>query len=67
MALYRGVYSIPFDATNLDRRILNQTAVEELQKRNIIKDGDLVIITKGDLIGVHGRTNSMKIYTVGEK
>ncbi len=67
MALYRGVYSIPFDATHLDRRILNQTAVEELQKRNIIKDGDLVIITKGDLIGVHGRTNSMKIYTVGEK
>ncbi|MDR3490600.1 MAG: pyruvate kinase [Gammaproteobacteria bacterium] len=67
MALYSGVYSIPFDATDMDRRVLNQTAVGELQKRNILQDGDLVIITKGDLIGVHGRTNSLKIYTVGGK
>lgn len=64
MALYRGVYPIPFDATHIDRRVLNQEAVAELQKRDILKEGDLVIITKGDLIGVHGRTNSMKIYTV---
>ena len=65
MALYRGVYPIPFEATHVDRRELNQTAVNELQKRNILQEGDLVIITKGDLIGVHGRTNSMKIFTVG--
>jgi pyruvate kinase len=65
MALYRDVYPIPFDATHLDRRVLNQSAVEELKKRDILKDGDLVIITKGDLIGVHGRTNAMKIFTVG--
>lgn len=65
MALYRDVYPIHFDATDLDRRVLNQAAVEELKKRGIVKDGDLVILTKGDLIGVHGRTNSMKIFTVG--
>lgn len=65
MALYRGVYPIPFDATHMDRRALNQEAVAELQKRDILKNGDLVIITKGDLIGVHGKTNSMKIFTVG--
>lgn len=65
MALYRGVYPIPFDATHIDRRTLNQTAVAELKKRGILQDGDLVIITKGDLIGVHGRTNSLKIFTVG--
>jgi pyruvate kinase len=65
MTLYRDVYPIPFDATDLDRRVINQAAVEELKKRGILKDGDLVIITKGDLIGVHGRTNSMKIFTVG--
>lgn len=64
MTLYRGVYPIPFDATDIDRRILNQSAVEALQQRGILKKGDLVIITKGDLIGVHGRTNSMKIVTV---
>lgn len=64
MALYRGVYPIPFDATHIDRRTLNHSASEELQKRGILKEGDHVIITKGDLIGVHGRTNSLKIYTV---
>lgn len=65
MTLYRGVYPIPFDATHIDRRILNQAAIEELQNRKILKTGDLVIVTKGDLIGVHGRTNSLKIVTVG--
>lgn len=66
MTLYRDVYPLPFEATHVDRRILNQSAIQELQKRGILKTGDLVIITKGDLIGVHGRTNSMKIMTVGE-
>lgn len=65
MALFRGVYPIPFDATHIDRRSLNQAAVDELKNRGILQDGDIVIITKGDLIGVHGRTNSMKIFTVG--
>lgn len=66
MALYRGVYPIPFDATHIDRRVLNKSAIDELQLRGILHPGDWVIITKGDLIGVHGRTNSMKIVTVGD-
>ncbi len=66
MTLYRGVYPISFDATHIDRRELNQAAISELQQRGILKLGDLVIITKGDLIGVHGRTNSLKIVTVGD-
>lgn len=66
MTLYRGVYPIPFDATHIDRRVLNQAATIELRDREILKNGDLVIITKGDLIGVHGRTNSLKIVTVGD-
>ncbi|MHB1947541.1 MAG: pyruvate kinase [Gammaproteobacteria bacterium] len=67
MALYRGVYPIPFDATHIDRRTLNASAAWELQSRGILKEGDLVIITKGDLIGVHGRTNALKIFTVGSQ
>lgn len=66
MTLYRGVYPIPFDATHIDRRVLNQEAISELQRRNILKNSDLVIITKGDLIGVHGRTNSLKIVSVSD-
>lgn len=64
MTLYRGVYPLTFDATHIDRRVLNISAIQELQKRRILHSGDLVIITKGDLIGVHGRTNSLKIVTV---
>lgn len=66
MTLYRDVYPITFDATHIDRRILNRAAIAELEKRDIIKNGDLVLITKGDLIGVHGRTNSLKIVSVGD-
>lgn len=66
MTLYRGVFPISFDATPIDRRILNQEAVASLANLGIIHTGDLVIITKGDLIGVHGKTNSMKIVSVGD-
>ena len=66
MTLYRGVYPVPFDATHIDRRVLNNSAITTLQERQILKKGDMVIITKGDLIGVHGRTNSLKIVTVGD-
>ena len=66
MTLFRGVYPLRFNATDYDRRILNQAAVAVLQQRNIVNDGDNVILTKGDLIGIHGKTNSMKIITVGE-
>lgn len=66
MTLYRGVYPIPFDATDIDRRQLNASAIQELQKLGILNIGDIVIITKGDLIGVHGRTNALKIVTVGD-
>ncbi|MDX1900761.1 MAG: pyruvate kinase [Gammaproteobacteria bacterium] len=65
MTLYRGVFPIPFDATHVDRRIVNAASAAELQKRGILNQGDLVIITKGDLMGVHGKTNAMKIFTVG--
>ena len=34
-------------------------------KAGTIADGDLVIITKGDLMGTGGGTNAMKIVEVG--
>lgn len=66
MTLYKGVHPIPFDATNIDRRILNHAAISELEQRGILHKGELVILTKGDLIGIHGKTNSLKIVTVGD-
>lgn len=64
MALYRGVYPVNFNATAHPYDVVNQMAVAELKKNNIVKSGDWVIITRGDLIGVHGQTNSLKIIQV---
>ncbi|OGT30621.1 MAG: pyruvate kinase [Gammaproteobacteria bacterium RIFCSPHIGHO2_12_FULL_35_23] len=64
MNLYRGVYAIKFDMTKIPRPSLNRVAADELVKKGILKMGDLVIITKGDIVGVHGFTNSLKIFNV---
>lgn len=40
-------------------------AVECAQKTNLIKDGDLVVITGGAPMGVAGTTNIMKVHLVG--
>lgn len=64
VALYRGVYSVPFDVTQLARQEINKEAVQCLKEKNIIKAGDHVLITKGSAIGISGQTNSMKIYIV---
>jgi pyruvate kinase len=37
-----------------------------LLKKGVVKEGDLVIISKGDLMGRMGGTNAMKIVRVGE-
>ncbi len=66
MTLYRGVYPIKFDITEQVSDEVNRQAILELQRRGFLCEGDLVIITKGDLIGLGGGTNTMKIVKVGE-
>jgi pyruvate kinase len=65
IAMFRGVEAIPYDATSVDRKDVNRLAVRELESRNIVKKGDLVILTKGEHMGIDGGTNAMKILTVG--
>jgi pyruvate kinase len=66
VTLYRGVYPVNFEIQNTDHPTVNLKTVEELRRLGEVKDGDLVIITKGDLMGVMGGTNSMKIVCVGQ-
>lgn len=66
VTLFRGVYPVSFDVTSSDHAEVNREAVDELLRRGAVRDGDLVIITKGDLMGVHGGTNALKIVKVGE-
>lgn len=67
MNLYRGVYPILFDATQIHRPDINRRAIEVLEERDLVKKGDFVIVTKGSAMGVHGGTNSLKIVEVGKK
>ncbi len=65
-ALYRGVVPIHFPYDTTDHAEVNRMVVAELRRREMLEDGDLVIITKGDLMGEMGGTNAMKIVRVGE-
>ncbi|NOX07893.1 MAG: pyruvate kinase [Gammaproteobacteria bacterium] len=65
VTMYRGVYPVSFDVTTTDHAEINQEAIDELVRRGAVRDGDRVILTKGDLSGVEGGTNAMKIICVG--
>jgi len=64
VTLYRGVFPFYFTHEAQDHAEVNRGIVEELRKRQQAKDGDKFIITKGDLTGVQGGTNTLKVITV---
>ncbi|WP_417582622.1 pyruvate kinase [Nitrincola sp.] len=66
VALYRGVKPLEFDTSRIYKSEINQRAVNSLVSFNEAKDGDLVVMTKGDYLNVHGGTNTMKIVRVGD-
>ncbi|MCH9644059.1 MAG: pyruvate kinase [Gammaproteobacteria bacterium] len=66
MSLYRGVYPIYFDVTKCTRDEVNPKAVDVLDQQGLVNKGELVILTKGDHLGVGGGSNAMKILRVGE-
>ena len=66
VTLYRGVYPIKFDITHTDPLEANKEIINILMEQKIVAEGDVVLITKGDLRGTRGKTNNMKIIRVGE-
>lgn len=66
VTLYRGVYPLVFEIETTDHRHANKLAIDILLRQGAVRDGDMVIITKGDLMGVHGGSNVMKIVRVGD-
>jgi pyruvate kinase len=64
VALYRGVYPVPFERTPGDPAELYRAISRELIERGHVKPGDRLILTQGELTGVSGGTNSMKILEV---
>ncbi len=64
VALYRGVYPVAFEIQQTDRDRLYGDMFATLLANKLVKVGDLVILTRGDLRGVSGSTNSMTILEV---
>jgi pyruvate kinase len=63
--LYRGVYPARIKTIDTNHATVNKDAVNVLTKLKVAKDNDLVIITKGDLAGIEGGTNAIKVVKVG--
>lgn len=66
VSIYRGVYPVKWHEPVRDPKIANRLAVELMLKEGIVDQGDLVVVTKGDLSGIKGGTNQLKILRVGE-
>jgi pyruvate kinase len=64
VTLYRGVYPVSFHIEHTDPQLLYRDIFSTLLSHELVDEGDLVIFTKGDLSGVSGSTNSMKIISV---
>jgi pyruvate kinase len=67
VTLYRGVYAVPFDITHTDPQQLYHAIFDRLLSEGLVDVNDLVILTKGDLSGVSGGTNSMQIVRVTQR
>ena len=64
VTLYRGVYPVEFEIDVSKPRRLYRDIFSTLLAHGYVKVGDLVIFTKGDLDGISGSTNAMKVVEV---
>jgi pyruvate kinase len=67
VTLFRGVEPVSFDVSVVDTVQANREVIDEMRRRGAVRDGDLIIITKGDMDGVQGGTNVMKIVRIGDE
>jgi pyruvate kinase len=65
VTMYRGVYPVLFDVVGCNTvEALYNAIFARLLELDLVRQGDLVIVTKGELSGVQGGTNSMQILKV---
>jgi pyruvate kinase len=62
--LYRGVYPVTFDITHTNAQLLYADIFKLMLQQGMVEVGDRIILTKGELSGVSGKTNAMKILEV---
>ena len=67
VTIYRGVYPCYIDKTSADDwNDVNSHVIENLEAKDVVTSGDIVIVTKGMHKDKSGGTNLMKILRVGD-
>jgi pyruvate kinase len=64
VAMYRGVYPVLFEIEGRNQSDLYRHIFDTLLSNNLVEQGDLALLTKGDLDGVSGSTNSMTVIKI---
>jgi len=64
VAMYRGVYPVLFEIDGRNPSDLYQHIFDTLLSNKLVEQGDLALLTKGDLDGVSGSTNSMTVIKI---
>lgn len=64
VTMYRGVYPVRADLTNLPAEDVTIGVVDLLKSRGIVESGDRIVLTRGDMLGDQGGSNIMKIVSV---
>ncbi|UXY14439.1 pyruvate kinase [Chitiniphilus purpureus] len=67
LALFRDVFPVMLANENSDRENLLVRAEVEMLRLGIVQNGDVVIFTFGDVVGLGGGTNSLKIVKIGHR
>jgi len=67
VTLFRGVYPVPFEFTSGSSQQLYLAIFDRLLELGLVQVGDQLILTKGELSGVSGGTNSLQILQVSKR
>jgi pyruvate kinase len=66
VCLFRDTYPLMLKYTGHDREELLREVEKELLANNVVREGDLIVLTIGEPIGKSGGTNTMKIVKIGQ-
>jgi len=66
-AIYRGVYPVEFDSTNVNNDNLSEEILKAVSEQAELSVGDKVILTHGDIMETVGASNTLKVLTISKK
>lgn len=63
MTLFRGVFPVLFDVKAYASWEVTEKAIQALVQKDLVQSGEKVIVTKGNIMGIGGKANSLRIVT----